>query len=100
MGWDGDGTGGKRGEEPIREVVYAPPPRFDTGIGYWTGEADEEARQRALDAVAAHAPGVSATRCRAGHLHLRGSTGELRLAEDALAGLGLVPLAEGCSEPG
>jgi hypothetical protein len=88
---------GRDTDATIHEIVFAPPPRFDTSIGYWTGELDREVLVRALEAVTARAAGAAARLCPAGHLHLRGSDGVLAEAAVLLAELGLVPVPEGCA---
>lgn len=84
----------KEGEE----VVYAPPLRFDVAIGYWTGEVDEAALQRAEAALRERRDAVPMwRRCAAGHLHVRAaSPQQLTEAEALLRAEGLTRLFWGC----
>jgi hypothetical protein len=85
-------------EAAVEERVYAPPPRFDTAIGYWTGEPDEPAVARALEAVERQSIRVNLRRCRMGHLHLRGQGADLAAAEAALAAVGQFGRVATCNE--
>lgn len=66
------------------ERAYAPPPRFDVAIGYWTGEPDEDALARGLGALNHILSNVVAVRCLEGHLHVSGPRAAVDEAEATL----------------
>jgi hypothetical protein len=68
----------------VEERAYAPPPRFDVTIGYWTGEPEEGALTAAMERIAREAPEVTAARCPLGHLHVRGPRAAVAAAEAAI----------------
>lgn len=88
----------RRFREPEGEILLDPPLRFDTMIGYWTGEPDEEALDAGLAAVARQGSGAVASRCPRGHLHLHGPPDALAAAEAALVALGFTRATGGCEE--
>lgn len=80
--------------EEVEERVYLPPARFDTAIGYWTGEPDEEALERAIST--AERRGTISARCAMGHLHVRGPRAALGAAEAAIVAIGAFRRLDRC----